>query len=437
MGIRSICVLGLGYIGLPTATTLAAHGVSVLGVDVSPRVLQTLDSGDIHIKEQGLRQAYLSARESGNFQIAAQPAEADAFLIAVPTPFYEDKSGEYQGHVHKLADMRAVVAAAESIVPFLRKGNLVLLESTSPPRTTVDVVAPILRRSGLKPGRDFHLAYSPERVLPGQILRELTENARIVGGLTPESARAAADVYAIFVSGEIIQTDSTTAELVKLMENSYRDTNIAIANEFSRLADRFGVDIWEAISLANRHPRVRILSPGPGVGGHCIGVDPWFLVEAAPDLTPLIGAAREVNDSQPQYVVDLMRRTLGPLQGKRIAALGLAYKSNVDDIRESPAAEVVRLLGKAGARVRAWEPNRPDAGIPGVEMAANLEAALSEAEIIVLLVAHGEFVALKPRDVLSLTSARAVVDAVNGWNAAEWREAGFRVVRLGGVNTKS
>jgi UDP-N-acetyl-D-mannosaminuronic acid dehydrogenase len=435
VGIRSICVLGLGYIGLPTATTLAAHGVSVLGVDVSPRVLQTLQNDDIHIQEQGLREAFLQARKSGNLKISAQPAEADAFLIAVPTPFHDDQSGEYEGHPYKLADLTAVVTAAESIVPFLREGNLVLLESTSPPRTTVDVVAPILLRSGLEPGSNFHLAYSPERVLPGQILRELTENARIVGGITPESARAAAELYSIFVKGEIIQTDSTTAELVKLMENSYRDTNIAIANEFSRLAERFGVDVWEAISLANRHPRVRILSPGPGVGGHCISVDPWFLVETAPDITPLIATARRLNDSQPQYVVDLMRRALGSMEGKRIAALGLAYKPNVDDVRESPAAEVARLLGKAGAKVLAWEPNRPHADLPGVRMAESLEAALSSAEILLLLVPHKEFIGLKPRDVLALTSAREVVDTVNGWRADEWREAGFRMVRLGGVNT--
>lgn len=436
MGIRSICVLGLGYIGLPTAATLAAHGVSVLGVDVNPRVLNTLNLGEIHIQEQGLREVYLLARKSGNFRVSAQPAEADAFLIAVPTPFYEHKAGEHEGRAYKLADLRAVIAAAESIVPYLRNGNLVVLESTSPPRTTIDIVGPVLARSGLEPGRDFHLAYSPERVLPGQILRELTENARIVGGITPESAHAAADLYSIFVKGEILQTDATTAELVKLMENSYRDTNIAIANEFSRLADRFGVDIWEAISLANRHPRVRILNPGPGVGGHCISVDPWFLVEAAPDLTPLIASARKVNDSQPQYVVDLIGRALGSLDGKRIAVLGLAYKPDVDDIRESPAAEVVRLLARAGGRVLAWEPHRPNADLPGVAMAASLEAALSEAEIVVLLVAHKEFIALKPRDVLQLTSARHVVDAVNGWKSAEWREAGFRMVRLGGVNAQ-
>jgi UDP-N-acetyl-D-mannosaminuronic acid dehydrogenase len=434
VNIRSICVLGLGYIGLPTAATLAAHGVSVLGVDTNQRILDTLNNDDIHIQEDGLREAYRAARGSGNLRLAARPAQADAFLIAVPTPFYPDRSGEYNGLPYKLADLRAVDAAAESVVALLRKGNLVLLESTSPPRTTVDRLAPILRRSGLEPGRDFHLAYSPERVLPGRILRELTENARVVGGITPESARAAADLYAIFVKGEIIQTDSTTAELVKLMENSYRDINIAIANEFSRLASKFGVDVWNAISLANRHPRVRILNPGPGVGGHCISVDPWFLVEAAPELTSLIAAARRLNDSQPRFVVDLVTQALGTLRGKRIAALGLAYKPDVDDVRESPAAEVVRELEAGGASVKAWEPNKPDAAMEGVAVVPTLDAAIREADAIVLLVPHREFLALQPGQVLEATPARTIIDSVNGWQGDEWRRAGFRVFRLGGIN---
>jgi UDP-N-acetyl-D-mannosaminuronic acid dehydrogenase len=248
-----------------------------------------------------LRDAVSKAIQTGKFKAAAQPEEADAFIIAVPTPFHQDKFGEYNGIQYKLADMRAVVSATESILPFLRKGNLVVLESTSPPRTTVDLITPILARTGLEAGRDFHLAYSPERVLPGQILRELIENARVIGGVTPESAQAGHDLYSTFVKGQIIKTDATTAEMVKLMENTYRDVNIAIANEFSRLADKFGVDVWEAISIANLHPRVKILNPGPGVGGHCISVDPWFFVETAPELTPLIYHSRQVNDSQPPF----------------------------------------------------------------------------------------------------------------------------------------
>jgi UDP-N-acetyl-D-mannosaminuronic acid dehydrogenase len=421
----------MGYIGLPTACTFASHGVRVLGVDINPAVVETLRRGEIHIHEPGLRDAYKSALASGNLGVSTRPEESDAFLITVPTPFHEDKFGEYNGQRYKLADMQAVISAAEAIVPFLRRGNLVVLESTSPPRTTTELVAPILARSGLAPGRDFHLAYSPERVLPGQILRELIDNARVIGGTTPEGAAAGADLYSVFVKGEIVKTDATTAEMVKLMENTFRDANIAIANEFARLADKFGVDVWEAISLANRHPRVKILSPGPGVGGHCIGVDPWFLVESAPELTPLIYQARGVNDLQPHYVVDLVRRALGGLKGKKIAALGLAYKPDVDDLRESPAVEVVRLLKEEGVIVKSWEPFKPAADLPGVEMAEGLDAALKEAEAIVLLVRHTDFVNIQPADLAAKTRARVVVDTVNAWNANDWRHAGFQVTRLG------
>lgn len=431
MRFQSICVIGLGYIGLPTASTFASRGVQVLGVDVNPRILENLRRGEIHIRETGLEALYHAALRTGKLKVADTPQPSDAFIIAVPTPFYEDRLGEYAGEKFKLSDMRAVSSAAESLVPVLRKGCLVVLESTSPPRTTVDLVAPILEKSGLKPGVDFHLAYSPERVLPGQILSELVENARVVGGVTPESAQAAAALYSIFVTGEIVQTDSTTAELVKLMENTFRDTNIALANEFSRLTTRFGVDIWEAIALANRHPRVKILNPGPGVGGHCISVDPWFLVEGAPELAELVGTARRVNDSQPKFVVELVRRALGSLDSRKICALGLAYKPDVDDLRESPAAEVVRELQHAGARVLAWEPYAGDQKVPGVSLAQDLDSALTNADAILLLVPHTEFRALKPAAIAKQTTARIVVDTVNGCKIDEWTAAGFRVIRLG------
>jgi UDP-N-acetyl-D-mannosaminuronic acid dehydrogenase len=432
---QKICVLGLGYIGLPTASTFATHGLKVVGVDINPQIVETLRSGNIHIHEPGLRTVVESALTSGNLSVSLQPEEADAFLIAVPTPFYEGQHGEYDGRKYRLADMRAVVSATEAILPFLRKGNLVILESTSPPRTTVDLLKPILESSGLEAGIDFHLCYSPERVLPGQILRELIENARVVGGVTPESAQAGRDLYATFVKGAIIETDATTAEMVKLMENTTRDVNIAIANQFSRLAEKFGVDVWEAIRLANLHPRINILSPGPGVGGHCISVDPWFLVEKAPELTPLIYQARQVNDGQPYFVMEKVRKTLGSLEGKRIAALGLAYKPDVDDLRESPAAEVVHLLQKEGAHVRVWEPFKPKAYIQGIEMSTSLESAIKDADAILLLVKHTEFVDLNPNEIAGKTEARSVVDCVNGWNRDLWENAGFQVYRLG-VNKK-
>jgi UDP-N-acetyl-D-mannosaminuronic acid dehydrogenase len=419
---NKLCVLGLGYIGLPTASTFASHGLSVVGVDVNAKIVSTLQNGDLHIYEPGLRTLVQAALKSGNLVIHQAPEPADAFIIAVPTPFKEGKK----------ADLSFVISATEAIVPHLRRGNLVVLESTSPPRTTVDIVAPILERSGLKAGQDFLLAYSPERVLPGQILRELIENARVIGGIDPASAAAGRDLYATFVKGQIFLTDATTAEMVKLMENTYRDVNIAIANEFSRLADRFGIDVWEAIDIANHHPRVKILSPGPGVGGHCISVDPWFLVEAAPDLTRLILAARQVNDSQPHFVVELVRRALGEeLAGKKIAALGLSYKPDVDDLRESPAIETACLLQSAGAQVLAYEPNKPDAVVPGMTLVPSLAEAIQDADLLLLLVGDTPLKSIDPVEVGQLTPARVVVDTVNGWPREAWRALGFRFFRLG------
>ena len=421
MSYKTLCVVGLGYIGLPTASTFATHGLRVVGVDINPKIVQKLNQGEVHLFEPGLRTLVQAAVQSGNLVVRSQPEPADAFIIAVPTPFKEDKR----------ADLDFVTAAAEAIVPNLKSGNLVILESTSPPRTTVDVVAPILEKSGLKAGQDFDLAYSPERVLPGQILRELIENARVIGGITPASAQAGKDLYGTFVTGDIIMTDATTAEMVKLMENTYRDINIAAANEFARLADQFQVDIWEAIALANRHPRVKILNPGPGVGGHCISVDPWFLVEAAPENAQLILGARRVNDEQPAYVVDFLRRKTGELQGKKIAALGLAYKADVDDLRESPAISTVELLRDAGAQVITYEPFKADFTVQGVPAAASLEEALKDADLILLLVGHTQFKTLVPQEVKAITSASVVVDAVNVWERGAWQAAGFRYLHIG------
>jgi UDP-N-acetyl-D-mannosaminuronic acid dehydrogenase len=453
---QKICILGLGYIGLPTASTFAVNGLKVLGVDINPNVVETLQRGHIHIHEPGLRDLVAQAIQSGNFTASTKPEEADAFLIAVPTPFKEHQLGDYNGQKYKLADMNAVISATEAIVPYLCKGNLVVLESTSPPRTTVDLVKPILERSGLKAGVDFHLCYSPERVLPGQILRELIDNARVVGGVAPESARAGHDLYATFVKGQIIETDATTAEMVKIMENTTRDVNIALANEFSHLAEKFSVNVWEAISLANLHPRINILNPGPGVGGHCISVDPWFFVEAAPELTSLIYHARKINDSQPHFVVEKVKQSflalsgtaerqsqstderwvatdgvLNILSGKKIAALGLAYKPDVDDLRESPAAEIVHLLQNEGAQVKAWEPFKPEAKMNGIHMATDLEDAIQNADAVLLLVKHTEFTKLNPQELASKTRARIAIDTVNAWNADDWQKAGFQLLRLG------
>lgn len=421
MRYQSLCVLGMGYIGLPSASTFATNGLRVVGVDVNRRIVDVLRNGEVHIQEPGLRTLVQAAFASGNLRVAEAPEPADAFLIAVPTPILADKR----------ADLRAVRSAAEAIAPHLKPDNLVVLESTSPPRTTVDLLAPILEMSGLRAGDDFFLAYSPERVLPGQILRELVENARVIGGVNRASAEAGRDLYATFVRGEIVLTDATTAEMVKLMENTFRDVNIAVANEFARLAERWGVDVWEAIALANRHPRVNVLRPGPGVGGHCISVDPWFLVEAAPEETVLVRAARLVNDSQPGHVVERVAQALGTLPGKAVAVLGLAYKADVDDLRESPAVEVAARLAAAGADVRAYEPHALAATVPGGVTADSLEGALDGADAAVLLVDHRAFAMFSPSLAARKMRGRYVFDGRGVLRHPEWEAAGFRVDVLG------
>lgn len=422
MQFQSLCVLGLGYIGLPTASTFATHGLRVRGVDVNQRVVDVLRNGEVHIQEPGLRTLVQAAFGSGNLSVHEEPEPADVFIIAVPTPIRPDKS----------ADLDYVTQAAESIVPHLRSDNLVILESTCPPRTTVDLVAPILERSGLTAGDDFFLAYSPERVLPGQILREIIDNARVIGGINSDSAEAGMELYELFVRGDIYLTDSTTAEMVKLMENTYRDVNVALANEFAGLAENFGVDVWRAIELANLHPRVDVLRPGPGVGGHCVGIDPWFLVEAAPDQTPLIRQARSINDGQPHRAVEVVRGAMdGEVKDEIIAALGLAYKADVDDLRESPAVAVVKGLVQAGAQVQTFEPIAREAAVEGAEAAPSMEQALENAAAVVLMVDHKTFRDLDPVRIAELMPGRVAVDLRGVWDPAAWAAAGFELKVLG------
>src|ERR1700731_1605332 len=297
MSTNTICLLGLGYIGLPTGSMFALAGKTVIGVDPSPRVQAALRSGLASFDEPELQTLVTAAINSGRLRVQTQPEAADAFIIAVPTPLDPTTNR---------ADLRFVEQAARDIVPFLRRGNLVVLESTVPPGTTRDVLAPILAESGLVPGRDICVAHCPERVLPGRILVELEQNDRLAGGLTPACAEVAAQLYSAFCKGAIMRTDATTAEMVKVMENTYRDVNVALANEFALIAEIIGVDVWEAIRLANHHPRVNVLRPGPGVGGHCIAVDPWFLVGAAPDAASLIPTSRAVNDAMPEHVITLL-----------------------------------------------------------------------------------------------------------------------------------
>lgn len=429
---NSVCILGLGYIGLPTAAMFATHGKKIIGVDVNKKIISTIKNGDVHIEEPGLKEMVLKAIQFGDLSVHSTPKPADAFIIAVPTPFKKKDFGNYQGRKYKKADLNYVIEATKMIVPFLKKGNLVVLESTSPPKTTIDVVKPILETSGLKAGSDFFLVYSPERVLPGRILEELKENARVIGGINKKSAEKAKELYQCFVQGDIITTDTITAEMVKLMENTYRDVNIALANEFSRLSGEIGFDLWEAIKIANYHPRVNILNPGPGVGGHCISVDPWFLVESVPEQTGLIYQAREINDTQPDFVINLIKKaTKNNLRGKKIAALGLAYKPDVDDMRESPALKVIKKLMKYGAIINTFEPHAPGKNFEGITSKSTLNEAVNDAEIILLLVGHRQFISLKPDTLRQMTSANIIIDAVNGFDPKSLIKAGFSVVSLG------
>lgn len=392
-----LCVLGLGYIGLPTASIFATKGKRVLGVDVVPRVVETVNKGGIHIEEPDLSVLVRAAVSSGNLRAAIKPEPASVFIIAVPTPFKATAKNP------KAPDLDYVEKATRSLATVVSPGNLIILESTSPVGTTErvrEVLFAELDRRGdsrlaeLKETLLF--AHCPERILPGQMLKELIVNDRIVGGLTPTASEAARDLYRTFCSGEIFTTDARTAELAKLTENSFRDVNIAFANELSLLCERLGINVWELIRLANRHPRVKILQPGPGVGGHCIAVDPWFVVDAAPDLARLIRTAREVNDSKPHHVVDQVKAAAAGLEDPVIACLGLTFKADVDDVRESPAVEIVELLAQQGlGKILAVEPHvdglpKTLSDLPSVSK-AETDDAVRRADIVVLLVSHKEF----------------------------------------------
>lgn len=412
-----ICVLGLGYIGLPTASLFATNGIRVTGVDVNPFVVETINKGQIHIEEPGLKTVVQAAINSGQLRAATSPVEADVFVIAVPTPITPEKT----------ADMRYVEAAAKAILPHLRPGSLVVLESTSPPGTVRDLLAPLFESAGWRIGTDLHLAHCPERVLPGQILRELLENHRVIGGFTPACAEKARALYATIVSGELHLTDATTAEMVKVMENTYRDVNIALANELALIAEGIGIDAWEVIRLANLHPRVNLHQPGPGVGGHCISVDPWFVVEQAPEQAKLIRLARETNDAMPAHVARMVEAVLGGASGAKVAVLGAAYKGNVDDTRESPALEVIRNLNEAGFGVTVYDPH-----VRELEYElSDIEGALSDADCILLLTPHNEFKYLSPVEVAKKVRRRLLIDTRRLLDRAAWQAAGFEVVVLG------
>ncbi|MDP1604398.1 MAG: UDP-N-acetyl-D-mannosamine dehydrogenase [Legionella sp.] len=415
-----VIVVGLGYIGLPTAAVLASRRVRVVGVDICPDTIDTINRGEIHIVEPELDIAVHAAVTEGYLRATAEPEPADAFLIAVPTPFKENHQ----------PDLSYIQAASTSIAPFLKKGDLVILESTSPVGATELIAAWLAKaRTDLTfpqshgESSDIRVAYCPERVLPGHVLRELVQNDRVIGGMTPKCSARAVQLYKIFVEGECFVTQSRTAEMCKLTENSFRDVNIAFANELSLICDKLDINVWELIELANHHPRVNILRPGPGVGGHCIAVDPWFIVSKTPNEARLIHTAREVNDGKPQWVIEKVKRAVGeflqqnPEKTARdvtIACFGLTFKADIDDLRESPALEITKQIALMHpGHILVVEPNIDllPAEFKENTMLGCIDKALMESDILVMLVNHKVFRQIPKY----ICQGYTVVDAAGTW----------------------
>lgn len=416
---QKICIIGLGYIGLPTAVMFATHGHKIIGVDLNDNIINALNNARSTIKEPYLDILVQAAVKSGNLTVQKAPQESDVFIIAVPTPVKADKT----------ADMSYIVAATEAVVPFLREGNLVVLESTSPPGTVHEVMVPILAESGLEIGEQLMVAHSPERVLPGRILIELVENSRIMGGINQKSAEMGRDLYKTFVNGEIHLTDVTTAEMCKIVENTYRDVNIALANEIAIICEKTGVNAWEVIQLSNKHPRVNIHQPGPGVGGHCIAVDPWFIIEKYPEEAKIISLARRTNDTMPQYLAGKVGHILEEIPGrKKITILGITYKPDVSDIRESPIIHLIDLLKQ-----------RPDYDISIVDPYVSISdyktedvlSGAAESDLIILAVNHKEFADINFEDVSKVMRNRNLLDTRNYLNGDRLKRLGFQYFLLG------
>ncbi|GAA1340874.1 UDP-N-acetyl-D-mannosamine dehydrogenase [Arthrobacter roseus] len=414
--IENVAVIGLGYIGLPTAAILASNGLNVIGVDVKEANVEAINRGEVPFVEPDLNIHVAGAVSKGSLRATTRTPHAEAYILAVPTPFNADKS----------ADLSYIEAAARGLAPTLKGGELVILESTSPPGTTQHLANYLI---SLRPDLSLdeadgkplvHVAHCPERVLPGRVMIELVTNDRIVGGITPAAAQMASALYQTFCQGQIHLTGATTAEMAKLVENSYRDVNIAFANELSVISDKLDIDVWELIELANFHPRVNILQPGPGVGGHCIAVDPWFIVAAAPDEAKIIRQARETNDAKPQWVIEKVKSHLKNTSAGAVAILGLAFKPNIDDLRESPSVAITAKLAKElpETKILVSEPHidqlpKELAGLPNVELVST-EEAIRSADVVTLLVDHDVFKNLNQ----SLLASKDVVDTRGMWRMA-------------------
>lgn len=417
---EKICVVGLGYIGLPTAVMFANYGKQVHGVDINPDIIDKLANKELHIEEKGLQEQLIKAIDNKKLTVSVTPEEADVFIISVPSPINKDKT----------ANLDYVAEATKSIVPYLKKGNLVILESTVPPLTVENIMMPVLKETNLEIGKDLYVAHSPERVIPGRVFEELINNDRIIGGINEESAKLTKELYLTFVKGQIHLTDSTTAELVKVIENTFRDVNIAYANELAKICDKINVNVWEAIKLANYHPRVNIHLPGPGVGGHCIAVDPWFLVEIQPELSQIIHMARNINDSMPSYTVEKVKSIFkdNNINNGRVAVLGLSFKADIDDYRESPSLEVIKNLEENNIDFSAYDPFIKENIVN--KQTQSLDEAMEHSDLVLILTNHQAFKNIDPQDLKGLRT-KMVFDTKNCIDEDKWRNAEFEVFELG------
>jgi nucleotide sugar dehydrogenase len=412
-----ICVIGLGYIGLPTSAMFASNGCEVVGVDVTPSIVETLNRGHIHIEEPGLEDVVKKNVECGTFRASLTPEKSDVFIICVPTPNNDDENLS--------CDLTYVLKATESIIPYVENGNVVIIESTIAPRSTEDFVKPIFEKAGLKIGQDIFLAHCPERVLPGKILFELKNNNRIVGGITPECAERAAKVYETFVEGEIIKTEAKTAELSKCMENTFRDVNIALANELTKICYKLDINVLDVINMANKHPRVNLHFPGPGVGGHCLAIDPYFIAAKSPDEAKIIRLSRDTNCSMPQFVTEKIEMLVSYIINPKIAIFGMTYKGNVDDVRESPAIEIVERLKEKGYNVEINDPHVKNPEYVG------MEKAVSSADIIVVLADHDEYKKFDHKEVAQEMRTPQLFDTKG--IIKEQEGSGLKVVNFGNL----
>ncbi|PKE12544.1 nucleotide sugar dehydrogenase [Macrococcoides caseolyticum] len=394
-----LTTIGLGYIGLPTSIMFAKHGVDVVGVDIKQEAVDKLNKGQIHIEEPGLQEALEEVLASGKFKASTIPEQADAYIIAVPTPNNSDE--------HKSCDISIVMSGVESIIPLLKKGDTVIVESTIAPRTMDDHVKPYLESKGFIIGEDIYLVHCPERVLPGQIMHELVYNNRIIGGITPACVEAGKRVYGTFVKGEMIETQAKTAEMSKLMENTYRDVNIALANELAKICNDLEINVNDVIKMANKHPRVNLHTPGPGVGGHCLAVDPYFIIAEAPEHALLIKLARDINVSMPEYVVHHTKDILSRIGGNKVTVFGLTYKGDVDDIRESPAFDIYEMLTASQYEVVAYDPH-----VKQEFVEEDMGTAVKDSDLVLILSDHSEFKQLTDGDFDGMRN-RYILDTKN------------------------